>query len=66
MSVATEIIPRYLTPKLAAVYLCTPERTLRMLKASGEIPHIQLGGRIRYDRHDLDAYMRSQKRKGVG
>ncbi|WP_432800388.1 helix-turn-helix domain-containing protein [Poriferisphaera sp. WC338] len=56
---------RYLTHRSAAIYLETSERTLHMLKANRELPYIKLGGRIRYDKHDLDAYMKSNKRIGA-
>jgi excisionase family DNA binding protein len=52
---------RYLTYRDAATYLGTTPAALRKRVERGEIPHIKDGRRVRFDRFDLDAYMRTHR-----
>jgi excisionase family DNA binding protein len=51
-------IPTLVTPAEAAELLTRPEGTLRRWRAEGVGPrYFKLGGRIRYDKEDLLAYI---------
>jgi excisionase family DNA binding protein len=45
----------------AAHYLGVCERTLATLKAAGDLPFVQIGKSVRFDRRDLDAFIASQR-----
>ncbi|WP_432797192.1 helix-turn-helix domain-containing protein [Poriferisphaera sp. WC338] len=56
------VTARYLNHTNAATYLDISVRSLYRLKADKTFPYIKLGGQYHYDKYDLDAYMKSQKR----
>ncbi len=54
--------PRLLTASDAAKYLAVSERTLWNLTHTQKIPSVRIGSRaIRYDLHDLDAFIATVK-----
>jgi excisionase family DNA binding protein len=53
---------RNMTPAEAGVYVGVPEATLRQWRWRGEgPPYIKVGGRVQYDKDDLDKWMRSRR-----
>jgi len=44
----------------AAKYLDLPTQRLYKLTAAGVIPHVKQGGRLLFDREELDTWLRSQ------
>lgn len=60
---ATELTNRQLllTPRTAARSLAVSERTLRYLKARGEIPAVHIGRSLRFDVADLRAFIELRK-----
>ncbi|MEO1496193.1 MAG: helix-turn-helix domain-containing protein [Planctomycetota bacterium] len=57
-------LPPLLATKDAAKYVGVGETKLRQLTAAGEIPSpIQLGGRPKYVREELDAFVRREIRR---
>jgi excisionase family DNA binding protein len=54
---SSEITPRLLTIKQAAVYLSCAVWQIRTLLWSKEIAHIKLGKKFLIDRNDLDSYI---------
>jgi excisionase family DNA binding protein len=52
-----------LKPGDAAKALAISQRTLWDLTHSGEIPHVQIGRAVRYDRLDLRTWIQGQKRR---
>jgi excisionase family DNA binding protein len=57
---------RLLSPRAAAAYLGISERTLWSLASTGQIPRVTFGPQrrksVRYDRHDLDAWVDAHKK----
>ena len=52
-------------PQQAAEALAISTRTLWRMTASGEIPHVRLGGCLRYPVDDLQRWIDEQKRGGA-
>lgn len=50
------------TEREAAKWLGVCPRTLRAIRASGEIPYVRLGRAVRYDLDDLRAYVARNKK----
>lgn len=61
--VATPSSP-WLTPAAAAVYLGVALGTLRNLTSMRDVPHVKKRGLVRYDRDELDRWLRSGARRG--
>ena len=56
----------HLNPREAAACLGLSTRTLERYRVSGDGPvFVKLGGRVRYLRDDLDAWVRSRRRKST-
>ena len=53
-----------LTPQQAADYLSVKLSTIRKWTHSGYIPRIMLGGAVRFDRDELDAWVEKRSSKG--
>ena len=53
-----------LTVGEVAEILAVSDRTVRRLCASGELPHIYIGSQLRFEKTDLQNYLKSNK-KGV-
>ena len=53
-----------LTVGEVAEILSVSDRTVRRLCASGELPHIYIGSQLRFEKTDLQNYLKSNK-KGV-
>jgi excisionase family DNA binding protein len=53
--------PLLLTPKEAAKAMKISERTLRTLKATGQIPFVRIRAAVRFDPADLRAWIERQK-----
>ena len=53
---------RLLKPSEAALFLTVSERTVKRLTARGELPHVRVGGSMRFVMADLLAYVASQRR----
>ena len=49
-----------LTLSETAAYLNTTERHIRRLRAESRIPFTKIGGKLRFKRRDLDAYIETQ------
>lgn len=56
---------RLLDYAAAATYLCTTERHVRKLWETRQIAAIKVGGLIRFDPCDLDAYIGSRRVEAV-
>jgi len=55
---------RFVSTKELSQLLCIAESTLRYWRCAGIGPaYVKLGGRIKYDLPDVDAYVRANKRK---
>ena len=50
-----------LNVKQAAQYIGVSERTLWRLKANGDIPHSQIGGRIVFRKKTLDEFLEEKE-----
>jgi len=64
MSTAEGSIPDFMTVAEAAKYLGVSETTVRRLTNSREITHYRIGiagGTIRFDRQDLDEFLRQRQ-----
>lgn len=60
------VVPRYLSPKQAAVYTGIAVKTLEALRLRGDGPPFsKVGWRVVYDTHDLDAYMAARRVRSV-
>lgn len=57
---------RLLTRKEAAGYLRISVRTLDSLKSSGDLVFVRIGGKIVFDRRDLDEYIEQCKSQSDG
>ena len=57
---------RLLKPSEAAIFLTVSERTVKRLTAQGELPHVRVGGSIRFVLEDLLAYVARNRRPGGG
>lgn len=55
---------RLLTPPEAAAFLSVSPRTLTRLTATGDLPHVRIGGQRRYELEALLAYVARQRRGG--
>jgi len=56
----------YFNPREAAACLGLSTRTLERYRVSGDGPvFVKLGGKVRYLREDLDAWVRSRRRKST-
>ena len=55
-----------LKPTEAARFLAVSERTVKRLTARGELPHVRVGGSMRFVMADLLAYVASQRRWSDG
>jgi excisionase family DNA binding protein len=53
--------PSLLNVEQAAAYLSLSPSTVYKLSSRGELPHVKLGGRLRFRRGDLDAYIERHK-----
>jgi excisionase family DNA binding protein len=60
MDTATK--PLLLTPNEAAKMLCISARTLWDLQKAGKVRAIRINRLVRYDPHDLIAYIEKQKK----
>ncbi len=56
-SAGTAVRPAVLTVQEAAVYLSISVVTLYRLIRTGDIPHIRVGGSLRFRAADLDGYL---------
>jgi excisionase family DNA binding protein len=45
----------------AAVYLGTTVRHMRQLRYERTLPFLKLGGKVRFDRFDLDKFIKTHK-----
>jgi excisionase family DNA binding protein len=45
----------------AAVYLGTTTRHLRRLRDERRMPFVKLGGKVRFDRFDLDKFIKTHR-----
>jgi excisionase family DNA binding protein len=52
---------RLLTEPEAAVYLGTTARHMRTLRYNRRMPYVKLGGKVRFDRLDLDRFIKTHK-----
>lgn len=61
------VFRRLMDTNEAASYLGLSSGTLRKWRMTGKynLPHIEVGGRIRYDRNDLDAWLEFRKVGGT-
>ena len=57
---------RLLKPPEAALFLAVSERTVKRLTSRGELPHVRVGGSMRFVLADLLAYVASQRRWSDG
>ena len=57
-------LPRLLTLQQAAGELGLSPWTLRRVVWNGELPHIRIGGAIRIDKNDVEAWLERLKRRG--
>jgi excisionase family DNA binding protein len=57
-------IERLLSSREAAKYLGISPRTLWSLTACNELPCVRIGRSVRYDLHDLSAWIESRKTRG--
>jgi excisionase family DNA binding protein len=57
----TPITPRLLCVKSAAAYLSATVWAMRKLAWNQELPFVKIGGRLLFDRTDLDQYINQQK-----
>lgn len=55
------ITPRLLAPKQAAAYLAICGKTLYTLTKNGKLPAVRVGGIVRYDIADIEAFIRAAK-----
>ncbi len=54
----TEIIPRLLTSKQVAAYLCICEKTVFDMVKAGKLKPVKLAAKaVRYDRADIDNFI---------
>lgn len=53
---------RLLKPAEAARFLAVSERTVKRLTARRELPHVRVGGSMRFVMEDLLAYVARQRR----
>lgn len=53
---------RLLTYKKLAEYLGVSLRTAKQLAADDEVPKVRIGGRVLFDRTDVDSYIERIKR----
>jgi excisionase family DNA binding protein len=51
------ITPRLLCVKSAAAYLSATVWAMRKLAWNAEVPSVKIGGRLLFDRADLDSYI---------
>ncbi len=51
----------WITVKQAAIILSIKEKTLYSLVTQGRIPHSRIGKMVRFDKDELDTWMRSKK-----
>jgi excisionase family DNA binding protein len=49
----------------AAAYLNTSERHVRRLRAEERLGYVKVGGKLRFSRDDLDAYIASNRFEAV-
>ena len=54
---------RLLKPPEAALFLAVSERTVKRLTSLGELPHIRIGGSMRFVMADLLVYVARQRRR---
>ena len=54
---------RLLKPSEAALFLAVSERTVKRLTSLGELPHIRIGGSMRFVMADLLVYVARQRRR---
>lgn len=52
---------RWMTTREAADYLRLTVDRVHRLTSNGDIPHSRIGRSLRFDRLDLDAWMRSRR-----
>ncbi len=57
---------RLLKPSEAALFLAVSERTIKRLTARGELPHVRVGGLMRFVMADLLAYVAGNRRLSGG
>lgn len=57
----TPVTPRLLSVKDAALYLGATVWAVRCMAWQSEVPFLKIGGRILFDRADLDQYIENQK-----
>lgn len=55
---------RLLKPKEAARYLSISVRTVKRLTARGELPHVRIGGSMRFVMADVLAYVARRRSDG--
>jgi excisionase family DNA binding protein len=61
LSPSATALPRCLTVPQAAAYLACTVPAVRALQWSRSVPFLRIGKRVVFDRHDLDAFITSQK-----
>lgn len=54
---------RLMTPKEVAAYLAVCLRTISNLAARDELIPVEIGGAVRYEKCEVDAYIRKRKRR---
>lgn len=56
------------SPKAAAAYLGVSDRTLATWRCTGRhsLPYVKVGGRVRYRRQDLEAWVSSRTQEHTG
>ena len=62
---ATVTEPRYLDVPGCAAYLSMTEPAIRSLVQRGEIPHVKIGRRLRFDRTRLDTWVQKMTTRGA-
>ena len=53
---------RWYSVKEAAIYMGRTEGAIRALQNSGKLPYSKFGGRVMFDRFDMDGLMEGAKR----
>lgn len=61
-SAPADAVRRLLPYAYAAAYLGVSLRGMKQLAADGEVPKVEIGARVLFDRVDLDAYVDRCKR----
>ncbi len=54
---------KLMTVKELAEYLSLPVRRIYIWKSEGKIPYVKLGGRLLFDRQEIDEWIEKNKNK---